>query len=131
MLSFVIFVNCNNQLQGIKLYPLTHYVEEGVLDERRVCRDLKQDREDDKADSDRTYLISHLTLVEPNICLLCELDLQLPIVRFLKDDLESGIAAVSLAAVGEEVRILVLAYPLQPGNLRTWENVLRATFDRR
>lgn len=52
MLSFVIFVNCNNQLQGIKLYPLTHYVEEGVLDERRVCRDLKQDREDDKDDSE-------------------------------------------------------------------------------
>ena len=67
--------------------------------------------------------ISHLALVEAHICLLGELDLKLPIVRLLKDDLESRIAAVSLAAVGEQVRILVLANSLQPGNLRREKSI--------
>ena len=37
--------------------------------------------------------------------------------------LESGIAAVSLPAIGEQVRVFVRANSLQPGDLR-FENIL-------
>ena len=40
----------------------------GVLDERRVC--------------------GHLTLVQPLVAAFCELDLQLPVVWLLVDDLD-------------------------------------------
>ena len=97
---------------------LTHDVEEGILDQRRVGGHLEHGHDDNQEDDIQIMYESHLALVKTNICLLGELYLQFPIVRLLKDDLEPRVTAVSLAAVGEKVRILVLANPLQPGNLR-------------
>ena len=106
---------------------LTHDVEEGILDQRRVGGHLEHGHDDNQEDDIFMYE-SHLALVKTNICLLGELYLQFPIVRFLKDDLESRVAAVSLAAVGEKVRILVLANPLQPGNLRQTRHYVKSYF---
>ena len=107
---------------------LTHDVEEGILDQRRVGGHLKHGHDDNQEDDIQIMYESHLALVQTNICLLGELYLQFPIVRFLKDDLESCVAAVSLAAVGEKVRILVLANPLQPGNLRQTRHYVKSYF---
>ena len=73
---------------------LTNDMYVGVLDKGRIGGDL--------------------TFVQPLITALGELDLQLPVVWLLMDDLEPRIAAVGLAAVCQEVGVLVLTDTLQP-----------------
>ena len=58
---------------------LTDHVKVGVLDEGRVGGDL--------------------ALVQPNVALLRELDLKLPVVRLLVDNLEPAVKKVSLSTI--------------------------------
>ena len=45
--------------------------------------------------------LSYLALVQTNIRDLCELDLELPVVGLLVNDLEPGVTAVGLSPVGQ------------------------------
>ena len=73
---------------------------------------------------DKGWIGGNLAFVEADVALLCELDLQLPIVGFLVDDLEPGVTAVRLPSVGQQMRVFVLPYPFQPGYLE-WEGLVR------
>ena len=61
---------------------------------------------------------SYLTLVETNIRDLCELDLELPVVGLLVNDLKPGVTAVGLPPVGQQVGICGLVNSFQPRNLQ-------------
>ena len=64
-------------------------------------------------------LSSHLTLIQTHVWLFCELNLKFPVVWFLKDDLEPGVAAVGCSSIRQQMRILFLPNPLQPGHLHS------------
>ena len=69
-------------------------------------------------------LSSHLTLIQTHVWLFCELNLKFPVVWFLKDDLEPGVAAVGCSSIRQQMRILLLTNPLQPGHLHSTNKYL-------
>ena len=68
--------------------------------------------------ANQRWIGGNLALVQAHVGDLGELDLELPVVGLLVDDLKPGVAAVGLSAVRQEVRISGLVNSFQPRNLQ-------------
>ena len=96
-----------------RFIKLTNHIQVSVLNQRRVCGDLTSKM----LDFFSWWFSSYLALVQSNVSFLGKLDLQLPIIWLLVNDLKSCIAAVGLPAVGQQMRVFIFTDPLQPRDL--------------